>query len=147
MIELASVALSAAERQRVDRVDVLTAAGPSSFCAAAGTRPAASGCDASGLAGDGSGFCSPASSAFSDSCPAFSFRSGVAAPAVEPGFLRPRPPRLPRRRFGLLGSVESDSAAWAAGSVSCCSGFASSSGTSVRWSSEDFFFRKRNQGK
>ena len=49
---------------------------------------------------------------------AFSFRSGVAAPAVEPGFLRPRPPRLPRRRFGLVGSVGSESAASAAGSVS-----------------------------
>ncbi|MFL5443991.1 MAG: HEAT repeat domain-containing protein [Myxococcales bacterium] len=33
MIELASVALSAAERQRVERVDVLTASGPSSYAA------------------------------------------------------------------------------------------------------------------
>ena len=50
---------------------------------------------------------------------AFSFaRSGAAAPAVEPGFLRPRPPRLPRRRFGLVGSVGSEPAASAAGSVS-----------------------------
>ena len=38
--------------------------------------------------------------------------------AAEPGFFRPRPPRLPRRRFGLVGSVDSEPAASAAGSVS-----------------------------
>ena len=76
---------------------------------------------------------------------------GAAAPAVEPGFLRPRPPRLPRRRFGLVGSVGSEPAA-VGGRVGQLGlielrGLASSSGTSERWSSEDFFFRKRNQGK
>jgi len=68
------------------------------------------------------------------------------AAAVEPGFFRPRPPRLPRRRLGLVGSVGSEAAASAAGSVSSGSGLASSS-SGERWSSEDFFFRIRNQGK
>ena len=65
-----------------------------------------------------------------------------------PGFLRPRPPRLPRRRFGLVGSLDSGAAASsAAAGVSSGSGPDSSSrASSARWSAEDFL-RKRNQGK
>ncbi len=46
------------------------------------------------------------------------------SPAVAaPGFLRPRPPRLPRRRFGFVGSLD-----WGAAASSAAAGVSSGSG-------------------
>jgi hypothetical protein len=78
----------------------------------------------------------------------FSSTSGAAAAAapVEDVFLRPRPPRLPRRRFGFVGSVVSPASA-AGGSGITGSGATSTGGWAAASAAETSDLRRRNQGK
>src|SRR5581483_11511380 len=66
--------------------------------------------------------------------------------AAAPVFFLPRPPRLPRRRFGLLGSVVS-AAGSADDSITSGSDGASSAAGSAAAASDSARFRRRNQGK
>src|SRR5919198_5072028 len=77
--------------------------------------------------------------------------SSSLAPAtavdVDEVFLRPRPPRLPRRRLGLVGSVVAAAPpSAAAGSITSGSGCASIAGAAAS-AAASAFLRRRNQGK
>jgi len=62
-------------------------------------------------------------------------------------FLRPRPPRLPRRRLGFVGSVVSAAPSAAAGCSTTGLGSRASTGASAAASAAATFLRRRNQGK
>ena len=81
-------------------------------------------------------------------CRVLSAAVSAVSPAV-PGFLRPRPPRLPRRRFGLVGSVGSAADCAAGGGATAQASLGSRCGrlAGAAAASSDSFFRRRNQGK
>src|SRR4051795_3967789 len=76
----------------------------------------------------------------------FSSASAADAAPVEDVFLRPRPPRLPRRRLGLVGSVVSPASS-AGGSGITGSGATSTGAGAAASAAETSDLRRRNQGK